>query len=151
MLADTATAAAAAAPGLAGDMPLRRDLFEALWQEGGLRGAAATALAQRIGSPSALGERLVGGAAPFDARARLLDGLTARMAEGAPPPGVLGPPVAPTALDQAAMLAPSELTPQQAGHVRLMVAMFDFASEFALIHKAAGQFVGSVNQLMKGQ
>jgi hypothetical protein len=117
--------------------------------------AGAGAKAATIGSPAALSDLLMGGVHRFGGSVRAMDRLNDTLLAPAAGP----PAIASTAAPQPASgsqplqspIPPVALTDTQLRQAGFLVQMFDYAIEVNIILKAATQFVGSINQLTRGQ
>jgi hypothetical protein len=148
MMPDAVTAASAIREPLSGAATggpdLRLDLFERVL-------AGAGAKAQSSGSPAGLADTLMGGVHRFGGHVRAMDRLNdtlmappATAPAAAPAPAAGAPPLA-------SPIPPVALTDTQLRQAGFLVQMFDYAIEVNIVVKAATQFVGSINQLTRGQ
>jgi hypothetical protein len=115
--------------------------------------AGAGGKAQAIGSPAALSDRLMGGVHRFGGSVRAMDRLNdTLMTPASTAPAIATTPPAPGGTQALqSPIPPVALTDTQLRQTGFLVQMFDYAIEVNIIMKAATQFVGSINQLTRGQ
>lgn len=157
MIPDAVTAASAirdTMPGATAPGPdLRIDLFERA-----LAGASGPAgRAQAIASPAGLSDKLMGGVQRFGGSVRAMDRLNdtlmapAATGASAAAAAATAPQASPAATALQSPIPPVALSDVQLRQAGFLVQMFDYAIEVNIIMKAATQFVGSINQLTRGQ
>jgi len=103
--------------------------------------------------PGALAQKVADGLQSFRARA---DTMSREAAGAMTAPAAAAPPAAPPAPGSAAPAGAVQTAPAAdpsgvQGMYRMIVRTFDFSMETHLVAKAATQFTGSINTLMKGQ
>jgi hypothetical protein len=106
-----------------------------------------------LGSPGALGERMMGTLEGFQSDAAHMQGVTqAMLTPGASAPSEAGAATDPGAVSPAGQAGASAHAPADTQNsLGLIVETFNFALETQLVARAANQFTGSVSTLMKGQ